>query len=120
MPSNRPVERLTDIVRNCDSILEYSAGFDLDSYLAAPQMVRDAVERCFQRISEAACKLGDYLDTLYPDVDWEGTRGVGNILRHQYDEVENPTIWFGIIEDVPKLRQSALDEIIRLDGLHSR
>jgi len=60
------------------------------------------------------------LDTLYPDVDWEGTRGVGNILRHQYDEVDNPTIWFGIIEDVPKLRQSALDEIARLDGLHAR
>jgi len=48
---------------------------------------------------------------------WEGARGVGNILRHQYDEVENPTIWFGIIEDVPKLRQAAVDEIARLDGL---
>ncbi len=115
MPSNRSVERLTDIVRNCDSILEYTADLDLDGYMAAPQMVRDAVERCFQRISEAAYKLGDYLDALYPEVDWEGARGVGNILRHQYDEVENPTIWFGIIEDVPKLRRSALDEIARLE-----
>ena len=117
VPSNRPVERLTDIVRNCDSILEYTTGLDLDGYMDAPQMLRDAVERCFQRISEAAYKLGEYLDSLYPDVDWEGARGVGNILRHQYDEVENPTIWFGIIEDVPKLRQAAMDEIARLDGL---
>jgi len=72
MPSNRPVERLTDIVRNCDSILEYTTGLDLDGYMDAPQMLRDAVERCFQRISEAAYKLGDYLDSLYPDVDMGG------------------------------------------------
>lgn len=116
MPSSRPIDRLNDIVHNCDSILEYTQGLDLDAYLAAPQMVRDAVERCFQRISEAAYKLGDYLDAFYPDVDWEGVRGVGNILRHQYDEVENPTIWYGIADDLPKLRQAALAEIGRLEA----
>jgi uncharacterized protein with HEPN domain len=116
MPSDRPIERLQDIIGNCDSILEYTAGMDLDGYMNAPKMVRDAVERCFQRISEAAYKLGDYLDALYPEADWRGFRGVGNILRHQYDEVENPTIWFGVIEDVPKIRQSALNELARLAG----
>jgi uncharacterized protein with HEPN domain len=80
-------------------------------------MVRDAVERCFQRISEAAYKLGSYLDDLYPEVDWKGFRGIGNILRHQYDEIENPTIWFGIIEDLPKLHEAALAEIDRLERL---
>lgn len=117
MPSSHPVQRLEDVVRNCDNILNYMAGLDLDGYMAAPQMMRDAVERCFMRISEAACKLGDYLDNIYPDVDWEGARGVGNILRHQYDEVENPTIYWAAVEDVPKLRQSALDELARLSGL---
>jgi len=91
---------------------------DLDGYMESDQMVRDAVERCFQRISEAAYKLGSYLDDLYPDVDWKGFRGIGNIRRHQYDEVENPTIWFGIIEDLPRLHRAALDEIARLEKLH--
>jgi hypothetical protein len=94
MPSKRPAERLTDTVRNCDSILEYRAELDLDGYVAASQMVRDAVERCFLRISGAAYKLGDYLDPLYLDGDWEGA-GVSAIFF-----VTNMTRW--------KIRRSGL------------
>lgn len=90
MPSDRPLDRLREIVANCDSILGYTAGMDFEGYASGPQMVRDAVERCFQRISEAACKLGRYLDDL--------------------------AIWYGISEDVPKLRQAALAEIRRQEG----
>jgi uncharacterized protein with HEPN domain len=102
------LDRLRDVVRNCESILEYTDGLDFDGY------IRDAVERCFQRISEAAYKLGHSLDDRYPDADWEGARGVGNILRHQYDEIDNVNIWNAIIEDIPKLREAALQEIERI------
>lgn len=115
MPSSRPIDRLRDIVTKSDSILRYTAGMDFESYVT-DQKTKDAVERCWQRIGEASCKLGDYLDEAYPGVDWEGARGVGNILRHQYDDWGDLDCWKSILDDAPKLRQAALDEIERLEN----
>jgi uncharacterized protein with HEPN domain len=75
---------------------------DFTTY-AGDSKTRDAVERCFQRISEAACKLGPYLDTLCPTIDWKGARGIGNPLRHRYDQISAADLWDGIVNDVPGL-----------------
>ena len=56
MPSDLPLERLQDIITNIDRVHAHSkdvkAGAELDD------KTRDAVERCLERISEAAKKLG--------------------------------------------------------------
>lgn len=114
MPSSRPLDRLDDVIRNCDRIAEYTSGLDFEGYVSSSSMVRDAVERCLQRISEAAYKLGSEMDARYPDADWEGARGVGNILRHQYDGVDDRSIWTAIIDDLPKIRASAQEEAHRI------
>ena len=81
MSSSRALDRLAEIIDNCDSILAYVGDMDFVAY-SADRKTKDAAERCFQRISEASCKLGGYLDVLYPGIDWKGTRGVGNLPRH--------------------------------------
>jgi uncharacterized protein with HEPN domain len=45
----------------------------------------DAVERCLERISEAAAKLGDLAPALMPDQPWQEIRALGNRLRHEYE-----------------------------------
>ena len=87
----------------------------LEQYLA-DEKTTDAVERCLQRISEAAAKLGSELDTRYPDAPWRQARGIGNILRHRYDDVIDELIWKSIREDLPQLRQSAAAELKRLQA----
>lgn len=114
MPSSRPVDRLREIVENCERIADYVRGMEFSGYCADPK-TRDAVERCFSRISEAAYKLGSYLDDLYPEADWKGARGVGNLLRHQYDQISDADIWDGVTIDVPRLHEAALAEIARLE-----
>ncbi len=84
-----------------------------DAYFTDEKTI-DAVERCLQRISEAAYKLGSYLDDIYPDAPRKNARGVGNILQHKYDQVTEDLIWASIEEDIPRLRKSALREIGRL------
>jgi len=84
-----------------------------DAYFTDEKTI-DAVERCLQRISEAAYKLGSYLDDIYPDAPWKNARGVGNILQHKYDQVTEDLIWASIEEDIPRLRKRALREIGRL------
>lgn len=51
-------------------------------------MASAAVERCLERICEAAAKLGDMAAHLMPDQPWQKIRSFGNVLRHAYDEIE--------------------------------
>lgn len=114
MPSSRRLDRLGDIVKNCDRVERHVVGMSREAYFADEKTI-DAVERCLQRISEAAYKLGPYLDDLYPEAPWKQARGIGNILRHKYDEIAEDLIWTSIEDDVPRLRRSALAEIERLN-----
>ena len=116
MPSSRPIDRLRDIVAYCERIERHTAGMDFAAY-SRDEKTRDAVERCLQRISEAAYKLGSYLDDLYPEARWKATRGVGNPLRHQYDRISDREIWEGVPETLPGIRHSALVEIGRLEAI---
>ena len=47
-----------------------------------------AVERMMQIISEAAVRLGEDAERLYPDQPGRNIRGLGNWVRHQYDSVD--------------------------------
>jgi uncharacterized protein with HEPN domain len=113
LPSSKLLDRLDDVVKNCERIERHIAGMPHEAYFADEKTI-DAVERCLQRISEAAYKLGAYLDDLYPDAPWKQARGIGNILRRKYDEIAEDLIWASIEDDVPRLRRCALAEIERL------
>ena len=89
---------------NIDRILAYTAGLS-ESDFAGDDRTRDAVERCLQRMSEAASKLGSTAEQALPQHDWVAIRGIGNILRHDYDRVDTAILWHIIRIDLPPLRQ---------------
>lgn len=92
MPSRDPVQRFEDIVANIDRIEVHIARID-GAGLGDDPTVYDAVERCLERISEAASKLGSEAEMLCPGVAWGQIRGLGNVLRHEYDRVDSIRIW---------------------------
>jgi uncharacterized protein with HEPN domain len=114
MPSERPKQRLTDIIQQSDRIFAYVSGHTFESY-ETDHRTCDAVERCMERVSEAASKLGNYLDELYPDAAWRNARAIGNILRHRYDEVVHAVIWDAVKNKLPALHASAIVELARLE-----
>ena len=57
LPSEKAVRRLQDIVENSRSILTYVTGMKVADF-KEDRKTYDAVERCFERICEAAAKLG--------------------------------------------------------------
>jgi len=85
-----------DILDNARSVLSYTEGMAYNDYLAN-SLVQDASERCLARISEAAIKLGAFAPDLLPEHDWPNIRGIGNLLRHDYDKLNIDRIWL-IIE----------------------
>lgn len=113
MPSSKPLFRLFDISENISSILAYTRGMDANAFYEDPKTL-DAVERCLLRIAEAAVKLGNFAEEWVPGHDWAGVRGIGNVLRHEYDGVDPSVIWTVVADDLPPLLRDIEAALARL------
>lgn len=78
MPSKRdPARCLADILDNIGRIESYTAGLDRTGF-GRDDRTRDAVERCLERICEAAFRLGDEAERMMPEQPWADIRGMGD------------------------------------------
>lgn len=103
MPFRDQASSLRDIYRSISFIEGFIEGMDLHAFRKDQKTVA-AVERMLQIIREAAIRLGEEAESLYPGPPWRNIRGVGNWLRHQYDDLDDEIIWNTIHEDLPKLK----------------
>jgi len=99
-----PRDCLTDILENIGHIERYITGIDRESF-EKDRRTADAVERCLERICEAAFRLGDWARELMPQQPWLDIRGMGNRLRHAYDRIEVDVIWLTISDRLPSLKE---------------
>ena len=67
------------------AIESYTAGKSFDAY-AADRMLRDAVERNLERLSEASRHIPESLKGKHEAINWPGITALGNVLRHEYDQ----------------------------------
>ncbi|HUY95956.1 MAG TPA: HepT-like ribonuclease domain-containing protein [Terracidiphilus sp.] len=102
MPFEDEAACLLDILDSVEAIQRFVVGMDIESF-RCDEKARAAVERKLQVISEAAIRLGDRAAEVCPQLPWRDIRGIGNWLRHQYDEVDVETIWNTIQDDIPVL-----------------
>lgn len=104
MSSEREALRLGDIIENIDRIESYMIGMDRKSFAKDLRTI-DAVERCLQRITEAVIKIGpERMAQISPQTPVDAVRGLGNVLRHDYDQVDLGVIYLTIRESLPELR----------------
>lgn len=115
MPSNDPAQRLDDILENIRRIRSYTKGMDETGFLKDAKTI-DAVERCFERIAEAARRLGDRFDADYPALDLPALRGFGSVLRHDYDSVQPALLWGFVRDRLDPLEAMARIELERLSA----
>jgi uncharacterized protein with HEPN domain len=102
--TDRQRQRLNHIVENADRIQGYVLDMSFEDF-AANQMAIDAVERCLSKITEAAVRAGaETMDRVAPEVPLHVLRGFGNALRHDYDQIDLPTLWRTVQNDLPRLR----------------
>ena len=70
MPSRHdPANTLAGIIKNAERIERYLMGTDRDAF-ASNGLMRDAVERCMERVCEAAHRLGERATELMPNQPW--------------------------------------------------
>lgn len=104
---------LADMIENIERVEGYLAGLDRDAF-AQNGMVRDAVERCLERVCEAAHRLGERAPDLMPGQPWKDIRGMGNWLRHAYDRISMDVIWNAVCSDLPSVAADARQALQQL------
>lgn len=79
-------------------------------------MHRRAVERAVQIVSEAAKTLPpDYL-AKYPNARWSSIVGIGNILRHEYQRLDDKQLWEIAMVHLPQLEPIVRQMLTELDA----
>lgn len=116
MPSRHdPADSLVDIIKNAERVESYLAGMDRRTF-EQDGRTRDAVERCLERVCEAAHRLGNRAEQLMPGQPWGDIRGMGNRLRHAYDRVSLEVVWNTARDRLPALAAEARRALARLQG----
>jgi uncharacterized protein with HEPN domain len=105
--------RLEDILENVDGVVELVVGLSFADYQANFGL-RRAVERCVEIVSEASRHIPDEIKEKHPNAYWPEIRAIGNLLRHQYQRVDDLVMWRIATIYFPELRKVVAD---MLDGL---
>ncbi len=108
-----PMDSLADVLDNADRIERYLANVTR-SESAANGMLRDALERCLERVCEAVYRRGSRGTEFLPDQPLVDIRGMGNRLRHAYDRVSEEVVWTTTRKTLPSLVGAARTALAQL------
>ena len=93
---------LEDIVEEIQHIDQFIAGQTFESFQADVQLMY-AVLHALTVIGEAAGNIPVAIREQYPAVDWQGFRGLRNVITHQYPNIRLERLWEVIEHELPDL-----------------
>jgi uncharacterized protein with HEPN domain len=111
-PSKNPRNRLQHMLFHIKGVEGMMPGVTFEQFCAEYQVER-AVERALEVISEAAKALPPELTARYPGVVWEDIIGIGNILRHKYEDVDPEILWDIVQNHLPTLKEVVVKMLAR-------
>lgn len=106
-------QRLHDILDAIVRIELFTQAKSFEDFRADP-MLRDAVERNVERISEASRHLPEAMTVRHGEIPWRAVADIGNILRHGYGDVDDRQTWRVAARDLEPLKSAVLDMIDNL------
>jgi uncharacterized protein with HEPN domain len=107
MTSRSPLLRVHDMLESIRGIEKAVAGKTFRNYERF-WVLRSALERGIEVVSEASRHLGREFKFQHNDVRWKDIAGIGNILRHEYQRVDGQMIWNAVKDDLPALKDALL------------
>lgn len=103
--------RLLDILESIEIVGQAIAERDYASF-KSDSILRMAVERAIEIVSEAVRHIPEDERSKYPDVPWRNVIAIGNKLRHEYQRIDADIIWDIATVHLPELR-SVVSSIFR-------
>ena len=100
----REVRHFVNDIKEATSVIVTAVeGKTLEDY-KSDIILRLALERAVEIISEASRHIPEHLKATRPEVPWSRVRGIGNVLRHEYHGLPDKIIWGVIQDEIPRLR----------------
>ncbi|RMD98006.1 MAG: DUF86 domain-containing protein [Calditrichaeota bacterium] len=103
---------LQDIVAAMESIEQFIAGMDFESF-QADDKTASAVMRKLEIVGEAVKQVPEEIRRRHPEVPWKEMAGLRDKLIHFYFGVDYFLVWRAITERVPRVKkeiQAILEE----------
>lgn len=94
---------LKDILAAMDSIEQFVAGMDLETF-RADDKTTSAVMRKLEIIGEASKRIPDAMRRDHPEVPWKEMAGMRDKLIHFYFGVDYGLVWKAIKERLPRIQ----------------
>ena len=94
---------LDDILAALEGIQAATTGKTLADY-GAEWVLKHAVQRGIEIISEASRHLPEEVMALRPEVPWPRIRAIGNVIRHEYQGLSDKIIWGVVVDELPRLK----------------
>ena len=110
MPSDRSRLTLFGIRDNVRLAQAFVDGLSEEDF-EADRRTFYAVTRCLEIISEAARRLTSEMRDRHPDLPWRAIMGVGNVYRHDYDNVAENFVWHTVQHSLAPLLAAVEHEI---------
>ncbi len=101
-PERRAAHRLRDILDAIAAIKTIRHGTDYETF-APHQLIRPAVERYFEIISEAARHLPVSVKDGIVEIRWRKVADLCNVLRHAYHNTDPAMLWHIYSHDLDTL-----------------
>jgi uncharacterized protein with HEPN domain len=102
-----PRARLLHIRDEIEGVAAIARELSFEHYRAS-YIHRRAIERAAQIVSEAAKALPKDLLARYSDAPWKSIIGIGNILRHEYQRLDDKQLW-----EIATVHLPVLEPIVR-------
>jgi uncharacterized protein with HEPN domain len=111
MPFEDIPSRLEDILDAIKDIEDFVSGKSFDDY-RRDTMLRLAIERCVEIISEASRHVPADIKAKHPEVPWQNVADIGNVLRHVYRSIDLHIMWEVATRHTITLR-AAVEQMLR-------
>ncbi len=92
MLSDKAQIALFDIRDNIRVAKQFTEGLSYEVFQAS-KLHLSAATRAVEIVSEAARRLSQDFRDRHPDLPWKRIMGIGNVLRHNYENVVESIIW---------------------------
>lgn len=105
---------LEAIINEIRNIRAFVAGYDFNDY-ADDLKTQYATERAVLNISEAVRNFEKHgrrvdpdfqLKSITTDIEWNKIKGIGNVMRHDYENVTNSRVWAVISDHLDGLEKA--------------
>lgn len=98
----RDLGYLEDVKKYAGHAIAHSTGLTYEQFVAT-ESVQDAVIKCLLVIGEAAGRLSDEACAELPQFDWQGMKGMRNVLVHDYGRIDYTKVWDVVTNELPSL-----------------